>query len=207
MDKKNSAEVFAHRYDLIAIDKLLPPGARILDLGCGDGLFLKYLADTKSIESLGIEIDQDRIIQCIANGVSVIQGHHDGSLDFADDESFDYVILSRTLQEVKRPDKLLSEIVRVGKHAIVSFLNFGHIANRMQILLRGKMPLTGSLPHPWYNTPNIHLGTIQDFKILCDHLGIDIVHEQPIGRQGGILAKLAPNLLAHSCVFVLRKRP
>lgn len=197
----------AKRPDLVVIAKLIPPQVRVLDLGCGNGTFLRLLEKEKNVRGLGIEIDQQMIIESIATGISVVQGDLNNDLDFADDGSFDYVVLSRTLQEVSRPDKLLSEIVRVGKKAIVGFINFGYIGSRFQLLFSGLMPETISMPHSWYNTPNIHLATLADFKNLCLDLNIKILREIPIGSKSNALAAaLMPNLFAHTCVFELTKK-
>lgn len=193
------------RRDLEVIAGLVQPGNRVLDLGCGDGVFLKQLKEERGADVLGIEIDSDSIGRCIANGVPVIQGDLDNSLDFAEDHSFDLVVVSHTLQEIKRPDLLLKHIVRVGKRAAVSFLNFAHWRCRLQ-LLAGKMPRNAQLPYQWYNTPNIHLGTIADFRDTCREFGIEIVQETPIAARFPMLSRHLPNLFAVGAVFVLEKR-
>lgn len=195
----------AHRPDILAINKIIPPDCRVLDLGCGNGVFLKLLEQEKNVRGLGIEISQDKIIESIATGISVVNGDLNNKLDFADDYSFDYVVVSNTLQEVERPDHLLQEVVRVGKKAVVSFINFGNIKTRSQLFLKGKMPETKNLPHHWYNTPNIHLATIKDFRELCDMLSIKILREIPLGNNGNLLAKALPNLFASNCVFEITK--
>ncbi len=195
-----------NRRDLEIIAGLVKPGHRVLDLGCGDGAFLRVLKEQHGAEVLGMELAQNRIAACIANGVPVIQSDLDDDLDFAENGSFDLVILSQTIQEMRRPDQLLRRIVRVGKHAAVSFINFGHIHCRLQLLLTGRMPRTAEIPYQWYNTPNIHLGTICDFRRLCDHLDIKIVQETPIGQSFPLLTSMLPNLFAVGCVFVLEKR-
>lgn len=191
----------ALRPDLLAINKIIPPNCRVLDLGCGNGVFLKLLEQEKNVRGLGIELSQEKIIESIATGISVVHGDLNNKLDFADDRSFDYVVVSNTLQEVDRPDHLLQEVVRVGKKAVVSFINFGNIKTRSQLFLKGKMPETKNLPHHWYNTPNIHLATIRDFRELCGLLNIKIIKEIPLGSSGNLLAKTLPNLFAANCVF------
>ena len=168
------------RHDLKIIADLVQPGHRVLDLGCGDGSFLKMLRESRCADILGMEIEHKLIAQCIANGVPVIQGDLNDGLDFAEENSFDLVILSQTLQQVKRPDRLLRRIVRVGRRAAVSFINFGHFHCRLQLLFAGSMPRTTQIPYQWYNTPNIHLGTIRDFQKLCNHLNIRIYQEIPV---------------------------
>lgn len=195
----------ATRPDILAINEIIPPDCRVLDLGCGNGVFLKLLEQEKNVRGLGIEISQDKIIESIGTGISVVHGDLNNKLDFADDSSFDYVVVSNTLQEVERPDHLLEEVVRVGKKAVVSFINFGNIKTRSQLFLKGKMPETKNLPHHWYNTPNIHLATIRDFQELCSLLNIKIIKEIPLGSNGNLLAKAFPNLFAANCVFEITK--
>ena len=194
-----------NRPDLAAIAELVEPGYRILDLGCGDGSFLKMLKSEHGAEVLGMEIDPDLIAECIANGVPVVQSDLDAELDFAEDDSFDLVILSQTIQQMRRPDQLMRKIVRAGKLAAVSFINFGYFTCRMQLTLTGAMPRTKEIPYQWYNTPNIHLGTIKDFRRLCRHLGIQVIREIPIGHSFPLLTRYWPNLFAVGCVFLLEK--
>jgi len=192
------------RPDILAIKEIIPPNCRVLDLGCGNGTFLKLLEQEKNVRGLGIEISQDQIMQSIATGISVVHGDLNNKLDFADDASFDYVVVSNTLQEVQRPDHLLEEVVRVGKKALVSFINFANIKTRSQLFIKGTMPETKNLPHHWYDTPNIHLATIRDFRALCKVLNIKIIQEIPLGNNN-LLAKSLPNLFAASCVFEITK--
>ena len=194
------------RRDLNVVAGLIPEGSRVLDLGCGDGEFLRSLQEQKQISALGVEIDPAMIRRCIANGVFVIQSDLDAPLTFAEDQSFDVVVLSHTLQQLHRPDHLLRVIVRVGKTAVVSFINFGHFPCRWRLLTGGKMPETAAIPYHWYDTPNIHLGTISDFRQLCSKLGITILREIPIGTRCNRVANLWPNLLAPGCVFELTRR-
>ncbi len=193
------------RRDLEIIAELVRPGDRVLDLGCGDGTFLRRLKEAHGADVLGMEIDQESIIRCIGNGVPVIQSDLDNDLDFAADGSFDLVVLSQTLQETRRPDQLLRRIVRAGKQAAVSFINFGHWSCRMQLLLTGRMPRSSQIPYHWYDTPNIHLGTIDDFRALCDKLDISIVTETPVAARFPRLTRLWPNLFAVGCVFLIEK--
>ncbi len=196
-------EFLKKRRDLQIVCRLIEDGARVLDLGCGNGEFLAYLKENKHASVLGLERTQQAIGKCIANGVAVIQSDLNTRLDFAEDKSFDYVILSHTLQELENPDVLLSEIVRVGKKAVVSFINFGYFPNRMQLLFTGRMPRNKFLPHEWYNTPNIHLGTIADFQKLCKEKNINILESIAIGNNWDAPFGFGHNLFAPGCVFVL----
>ncbi|MDD5699397.1 MAG: methionine biosynthesis protein MetW [Victivallaceae bacterium] len=193
------------RPDLLVINELIPPDCRVLDLGCGNGVFLKLLKQGKNVHGLGIELAQEKIIESIATGIPVVHGDLNHQLDFADDYSFDYVVVSNTLQEVQRPDLLLREVVRVGKKAVISFINFGYVPARLQVFLKGTMPETKNLPHHWYNTPNIHLATIRDFRTLCQLLEIRIIKEIPLGGKANFLAKALPNLFAANCVFEITR--
>lgn len=194
------------RRDLEIIAALVENGNKVLDLGCGDGMFLKELRDRRGADVLGIEIDQDSILHCIANGVPVIQSNLNDDLDFADDDSFDLVVLSHTLQEMARPDLLLRRIVRVGRRAAVSVINFGHWSCRLQLSFSGRMPRTTQMPYHWFDTPNIHLCTLEDFRILCGKLEIEILQEHPIAARFPRLTRIWPNLFAVGSVFVLEKR-
>ena len=192
------------RPDILAIADIIPPNCKILDLGCGDGSLLALLRKEKNVYGSGIEISQEKILDCVSSGVPVVQGNLNNGLKEFPDKSFDYVVLSQTLQAVERPDQLLEEMMRVGKKAIVSIINIGYYSSRFQIMFLGKMPVTEDLPHYWYNTPNIHLGTIRDFRNLCKAKNLNIVSEIPIGViHESLLAKLMPNLFAPTCVFVI----
>jgi len=195
------------RGDLSTIARIIPDGTRILDLGCGAGNFLKLMKLEKNADVTGVEIDQAKIIDCAAKGVPVIQADLDDGLKEFSDQSFDYVILSRTLQATRRPDLLLAEMLRVGRHGIVSIMNVGHLHARFQMLM-GRMPITPTLPDPWYSTDNIHLSTIEDFKDLCKVMSIRIERQLPVTQPDesfAWLAKAMPNTFAQNCVFIIRR--
>ncbi len=196
---------FVKRPDLKRIYSLINKNWKVLDLGCGDGRLLKGLANDKQVRGVGVEVSQDKIIQCIKNGVSVIQGDLNKELMFKDCH-FDAVILSQTLQAVDRPDRLLTEMLRVGDRALISFINFSYIRNRLQLLFKGRMPKSNALPFEWYDSPNIHFGTIKDFRLLCEKQNIKIISETPLGRKRHILANIFPNLFAAICVFEIAKK-
>ncbi len=193
------------RRDLEIIAGLVEENSRVLDLGCGDGLFLRRLKEEKKVSVLGVEIDQDSIVRCVGNGVPVIQGDLNDDLNYLPENSFDLAILSHTLQETRRPDKLLEQIVSIGKTAAVSVINFGHWRCRLQVAFKGKMPRSSQMPFQWYDTPNIHFCTLQDFRELCASLGIKIIAEYPVSGRYPRLTKQFPNLFAIGCVFVLSK--
>ena len=192
------------RRDLSVIASIIPHRVSLLDLGCGDGTLLKLLAEEKSVRGQGVEISSAKIMECIAAGVPVIHGDLNRNLIFKDN-MFDYTVLSQTIQAVDRPDILLREMLRVSDKVILSFINFGYFKARFQLVLRGRMPVTPNLPDTWYDTRNIHLATIKDFRDLCRLLNIKIMHEIPLGSNGDFLARLNPNLLAPTCVFVLTR--
>ena len=194
------------RRDLEIIAGLVSPGEKVLDLGCGDGIFLRQLKKEKQASILGVEIDQDSIVHCIGNGVPVIQGDLNGDLNFLPDQSFDLVVLSHTLQETRRPDCLLKDIVRIGKKAAVSVINFGHWRCRMQVACKGRMPRSTQMPFQWYDTPNIHFCTLKDFRELCAGLNISILAEYPIPGRFPKLTRLFPNTFATVCVFILEAK-
>jgi methionine biosynthesis protein MetW len=148
-------------------------------------------------------VSQENLLKCVRKGVPVIHADLDDGLGDFSDASFDFVILSRVIQAVHRPDILLSEMTKVGKRGIVSFLNIGYAPSRFQLTFRGRMPVTKTLPHAWYDTPNIHLATIKDFRVLCAEKGLRITKEIPFGPKFQFLARIWPNLLAPSCVFII----
>lgn len=186
------------RADFKVIAGWIRPGARILDLGCGDGTLLRYLAEQRNTSGYGVEIEDERMLACIRAGVNVIQGNLDRGLsDFADD-SFDYVILSQTLQAVKSSERVVREMLRVGREGIVTFPNFGYWRNRVQVL-RGRMPVSQDLPYEWFNTPNIHLCTTTDFEAFCaDH---DVRILERIVMTGDNVVSFLPNLLGNLAVY------
>ena len=147
---------------------------QLLDVGCNDGALLKWLEQHKQVRGRGIELSQARVSECLAKGLSVIQGNADTDLDYYPDNSVDYIILSQTLQALSDPRAVLEQLLRIGKRAIVSVPNFGYWPNRLQLMFRGRMPVTRELTYAWYDTPNIHFCTIRDFIKLCEELGYTI---------------------------------
>lgn len=184
------------RYDYQVIADWVDTGSRVIDLGCGNGGLLKHLQDSKGVSGYGVELDANKIARCIDNDINVIQINLDQGLGHFDSNAFDTVILSLTLQAMRNPRALLEEMMRVGKQGIVTFPNFAHWRNRFQIALSGRMPESRTLPYKWYNTPNIHLCTLDDFRQLCDELGFKIetlVAARNDGRDT-LGLKLLPNL-------------
>ena len=203
---QTAADNIISRPDLRRIAELIEQDSRVLDLGCGNGDFLNYLKKSKNISPLGVEIDADMVAECVKRGIPVIHGDLNSNLDYLQDESFDCVLLTRVLQELVNPEAVLQEIVRIGKRGLVGFINFGHICNRLQLAFAGRMPRNVALPHEWYNTPNIHLGTIQDFRDLCARSNIEIIRSFPVGRDRSFLASRLPNLFAYACIFEIRSK-
>jgi len=174
------------RHDLKIISDWIEPNSHVMDLGCGNGSLLKHLQSRKQVSGYGVELNPHMISQCIDNDVNVIQINLDQGLSHFDSNTFDYVILSLTLQAMRNPELLLKEMMRVGKQGIVTFPNFAHWRNRWQIMMGGQMPVSDELPHKWYNTPNIHLCTIKDFHALCERLTFNIessIAVHPTGKQ------------------------
>ena len=198
------------RLDLQKIAELVTPKARVLDIGCGDGALLYHLTHTKQVDGRGIEISQAGVNACVAQGLSVIQGNAETDLQDYPVDSFDYVILSQTLQAMHEPKTVLSEMLRIGRRAIISFPNFGYWRLRLRFCLTGRMPSSEALPYQWYDTPNVHLCTIHDFVALCEELNVAIERCYTLGASGRI-REIAPrsstaNLFGVEAVFLLKAR-
>ncbi|MCX7208227.1 MAG: methionine biosynthesis protein MetW [Proteobacteria bacterium] len=186
------SELKTLRPDLQYIADWIPPQSRVLDLGCGDGELLAWLAAKKEVSGYGVEIDVNGVVGCVANGVNVIQSDMESGLSTFEDHSFDYVVLSLTIQAMHNIEGILQEMVRVGKTGIVTFPNFGFWENRWQILM-GRMPVSETIPFEWYNTPNIHFCTVNDFAKLLNKLGLKIDHQLVLNQ--GEKVEFLPNLL------------
>lgn len=198
------------RVDHLLIAKMVRPHSRVLDVGCGDGALLQLLSTERSVDARGIELSQAGVNECVAKGLSVIQGDADTDLSNYPDDVFDYVILSQTLQATRRPKVVLEHMLRIGRSAIVSFPNFGHWRIRMQLMFKGRMPVTESLSNPWYETQNIHFCTIRDFVELVDELGARIERAVAINHVGAPLRVSAPwwvwNMFGEQAVFLLSRK-
>ena len=197
------------RLDLTLIAGMITPGAKVLDIGCGDGALLAHLTAEKGADARGIEIDMAEVTEAVANGLAVIHGDADNDLAFYPDGAFDYVVLSRTLQAVEKPREVLRQMLRIGRRVIVSFPNFGHWQVRWQLLTQGRMPMTGTWRRPWFETPNIHPCTIRDFFDLCALEGY-VVEQWLAADENGLRApwrrfpRLA-NLFGEQGLFLLRR--
>jgi methionine biosynthesis protein MetW len=186
------------RADLQAIIQWVPQGARVLDLGCGDGSLLRELWQRREAPGYGVEIDDDSVLACVANDVNVVQVDLESGLSLFADGSFDCVILSETLQTIHRTEFLMREMLRVGREVIVSFPNFGHWQARVQVL-KGRMPVSEALPYEWYETPNVHHCTIADFEELCVRLGVKI--KERLALHEGKPVTTMPNLFGSLAVY------
>lgn len=192
------------RVDQEIIIPWMKEGSSVLDLGCGDGSLLRHLQESRNMHGYGLEIDQVKVISSIENGVNVIHADLDAGLNqYFDNDSFDYVIMTQTLQAIQRPDHLLQEMLRIGREGIVTFPNMGHWKSRLQLGLQGIMPVTRTLPYEWYNTPNIHLCTLQDFEALCERLNIRILQSRMVNfaQKSSTLIKLMPGLMGEIAVY------
>ncbi len=196
------------RIDHEIILDLIPPGAKVLDLGCGDGSLLEKLARMKNVRGSGIEISDEGVRACIGKGLAVMQGDLDLGLTDWPDRSFDYVILNQTLQAVRKPEVVLREMLRVGRKAVTGFPNFAYWKMRMYLLLRGRMPKTGFLPYEWYDTPNIHFCSIRDFDGYCEGNGLRVERRIYLSndRGGRVLKGVLPNLFAETAVYLLSQK-
>jgi methionine biosynthesis protein MetW len=203
------AHTIPARVDLLLIADMVEPKSRVLDVGCGDGTLLRLLAEEKQVDGRGIELSQRGVNDCVAKGLSVIQGDADTDLAGYPDNAFDYVILSQTLQATRQPRKVLEQMLRIGRHAIVSFPNFGHWRIRFQVAFSGRMPLTRNLACSWYDTPNIHFCTIQDFIALVREINARIERGVALDRSGAPLGYSEPwiwNLFGEQGVFRLTRK-
>ena len=199
----------AIRSDHRLVADMVAPGSRVLDLGCGDGALLRLLEDTREVDGRGLELSQRGVNDCVAKGLSVIQGDVDTDLAAYPDDAFDYVILSQTLQATRRPRSVLENLLRIGRRAIVSFPNFGHWRVRWCVAYQGRMPVTDTLPFSWYDTPNIHHCTVTDFMMLADTIGAKIERGVVIDRSGRLMRETTPgwlwNIWGDQAVFLLRR--
>ena len=191
------------RLDHKIIYGIVKPGSGVLDLGCGTGELLSLLAKEKSAKVQGIELSGEAIYKCVEKGLSVFHGDIDTGLAEYPDKSFDYVILNQSMQEVRRVDFVIEEALRVGKKVIVGFPNFAYWRARLRLFLKGKTPVTYSLPYRWYNTPNLHFLSISDFKEFCSEKKITISEAYYLGRKR--MTKILPNLLALNAIFIITK--
>jgi methionine biosynthesis protein MetW len=196
------------RIDLQLIADMVAAKSRVLDVGCGDGTLLDYLVHFKQVDGRGMEISQAGVNACVSQGLSVIQGNADFDLKDYPPDAFDYVILSQTLQATRKPHQVLRQLVRIGRRAIVSFPNFAHWRVRWQLLSRGRMPVTESMPLQWYDSPNIHFCTILDFIVLCRELGIVVERGMAISRSGRprlVRSNTLANIFGEQGLFLLRR--
>lgn len=190
------------RKDFEAISNWIKPGASVLDLGCGDGALINHLQASRQIIGYGIENDDAGILACVSNGVNVIQSNLESGLKEVDDAAFDYVILSQTLQAMKRTEAVIDEMLRVGREAIVSFPNFGYWQHRWQ-LIKGRMPVSDALPYDWYNTPNVHMCTVADFDAFCARKNLRVLNR--LVMNGEREQTLLPNLMGTLALYRLAK--
>lgn len=196
------------RADLDLVAQMVAPGSRVLDLGCGDGALLAELIAARGCRGQGVEVSREALHACVERGVPVVEADIDRGLPDFEDGSFDVVVLSQTLQAVHRPALVLREMTRVGRLGVVSFPNFGHWRPRLQLLARGRMPVTRPLPYRWHDTPNIHLCTIRDFEALARAEGLTVLARRLLDGGGfGAPARVArrPNLLAAGAAYLVRR--
>lgn len=195
------------RPELDIIADWIKPGSRVLDLGCGDGSLLMQLRDTRQVSGYGLEIDENNIVSCVSRQLNVIQADLNEGLTSFESNSFDYVVMTQALQAMYYPDKMIEDMLRVGREAIITFPNFGHWRCRLNIA-RGRMPVTSSLPNTWYNTPNIHLCTLHDFEYLCVEKNINILERTVVdhAHKSTLSMRLLPNLMGEIALYRLCRK-
>ena len=192
------------------ISELVKNNSRVLDVGCGDGILMKYLKDNKNVDSRGLEISKEKVQECIAEGLSVIEGNAEDDLKQFPDLSFEYAILGQTLQAFYKPEKVIDDLLRVSKKAIITIPNFGYWKIRIHLLLKGTMPVNKHLPNEWYNTPNLHMCTIKDFVNFCDKKNINLfrsiaLHEETVSEINNKNLNIK-NLFSELGIFLVEKK-
>lgn len=195
---KNGNGTTKQRPDFAAIAGWVGMGSSVLDLGCGDGSLLRYLRESRRVAGYGVEIDDDRVLACVRSGVNVVQGDLERGLSEFENRSFDYVVLSQTLQAIMDGERIINDMLRVGREGIVTFPNFGYWRNRLQVL-GGHMPVSDNLPYQWHDTPNVHLCTLSDFEDFCAGHGVRIMERKVL--TGGRPVSVLPNLLGSLAVY------
>lgn len=197
------------RYDLEIIAKLIKPDSKVLDIGCGDGELLEFLKKNKNVDARGLEISQVQVSKALSRGISVIQGDAENDLTFYPTQSFDYAILSQTIQSTQKPKEILREMLRVAEYAVISLPNFAHIKNRWHLLLKGTMPVNKNIPYQWYDTPNIHFCSIEDFENLCKELNFRVERKIFLTNKHRLISffghKFIANLFAQYGIFLITK--
>ena len=197
------------RYDLEIIAQLIKPNSKVLDIGCGDGELLEFLKKTKNVDARGLEISQMQVSKALSRGISAIQGDAENDLTFYPSRNFDYAILSQTIQSTQRPKEILQEMLRVAEYAVVSLPNFAHIKNRLHLLFKGTMPVNKNIPYQWYDTPNIHFCSVDDFEKLCKELNFRVERKIFLTNKHRLISffghKFISNLFAQYGIFLIKK--
>lgn len=198
------------RYDLEIIAQLIEPNKKVLDIGCGDGELLEFLQIHKNIDARGLEISPKQVSKALVRGISVIQGDAENDLTYYPDQNFDYAILSQTIQATHKPKEILEEMLRIAKYAIISLPNFAHFRNRLHLMFKGTMPVNKAIPFEWYETPNIHFCSIEDFERLCTKLGFIIQKKTFLTSKHRLISffghKKIANLFAEYGIFLITKK-